>query len=395
MLGLIFLVLTAVVAAQTKPPKETFATFITTDRKNRITSGTGTSSLGTSSTSTSGGGVSRWFNRNIIAPLTGPRVPEHTVTDYYFYQIATLLDGSGQYLGAFHQWWTISELQEVGSSSGGGERGGSSNAQGLLETQAEARKQEAVQAKIKKDYMGAGKAYIDTAKLLEKSGTSFNLMEAASAYEDAYKAYNMAKQTGPALQCLEKAANLFRTHERGGSRAAKVFSQLADLLKEQDAKKAIVMYQEAIELFKSESDGRSLHVSIQLAELFCVVHEFSKAYALYQDTIIPETLRQDILQYTTRDHILNAVLAHLGATRGDWIALEKDIDQYEDICPDFRASRGNGLLRGLARAEREHDGVAFQRACQEFDQLSSKGMPDWQVGLLLEEKKKLEAGELL
>lgn len=148
MLGFIFLVLTAVVATQTKPPKETFATFITTDRKNRITSGTSTSSnSGTSSTS---GGVSRWFNRNILAPLTGPRVPEHTVTDYYFFQIATLLDGSGQYLGAFHQWWTISELQEVGGGSGGG--GGSSNAQtGLLETQAEARKQEAVQAKIKKD----------------------------------------------------------------------------------------------------------------------------------------------------------------------------------------------------------------------------------------------------
>ncbi|KAG0013112.1 hypothetical protein BGZ81_001220, partial [Podila clonocystis] len=148
MLGLIFLVLTAVVAAQTKPPKETFATFITTDRKNRIASGTRTSS-GSGTSSASGGGVSRWFNRNILAPLTGPRVPEHTVTDYYFFQIATLLDGSGQYLGAFHQWWTISELQEVGGAGGGA---GSSNAQaGLIETQAEARKQEAVQAKIKKD----------------------------------------------------------------------------------------------------------------------------------------------------------------------------------------------------------------------------------------------------
>lgn len=103
--------------------------------------------------------------------------------------------------------------------------------------------------------MGAGKAYVDTAKLLEKSGTPFNLMEAASAYEDAFKAYNMAKQTGPALQCLEKAANLFRTHERGGSRAARVYSQLGDLLKAQDAKRAISMYQEAIELFKSEGDG--------------------------------------------------------------------------------------------------------------------------------------------
>ncbi|KAG0344528.1 hypothetical protein BG004_004381 [Podila humilis] len=400
MLGLVFLVLTAVVAVQTKPPKETFVTFITTDRKSRVAaakSGTSPSILGsTSSSSPSSGGVSRWFTRNIIAPLTGPRVPEHNVTDYYFFQIATLLDGSGQYLGAFNQWWTISELQEVGGTISSGAGGSVSNGQaGLIEAQAESRKHDAVQAKIKKDYMGAGKAFVDAAKLHEKSGSAFNLMEAATAYEDAFKAYNMAKLTGLALQCLEKSADLFKTNERGGSRAARVYAQLGELLKVQDVKRAIAMYREAIELFKSENDGRALHVTIQLAELMCVAHEFSKAFSLYEDTIIPETLRDDILQYTTRDHVLNAILAHLGATKGNWVELERDVDRFEDMSPDFRSSRGNGMLRDLARAEREHDAGAFQKACQAFNQMSSKGMLDWQVSLLLAEKKKLDAGELL
>ena len=61
--------------------------------------------------------------------------------------------------------------------------------------------------------------------------------------------------TGLAIKCLEKAANLFKMNERGGSRAAKVYNQLGDLLKGQDIKKAAEMYREAAELFKSDGDG--------------------------------------------------------------------------------------------------------------------------------------------
>jgi hypothetical protein len=128
---------------------------------------------------------------------------------------------------------------------------------------------------------------VDAAKLYEKSGSQFNIMEAAGAYEDAFKAYSSAKQTGTvttssvclcslargkiltcvlsscefflvlglAIQCLEKAAKLFRRNERGGSRAAKVYNQLGDLLKSEDAKRAADMYREAAELFESDGDG--------------------------------------------------------------------------------------------------------------------------------------------
>ncbi|KAG0357808.1 soluble NSF attachment protein [Gamsiella multidivaricata] len=402
MLVPLFLVLTGFVAYQSKPKQETFVPFLTSQRKSRL-SVTLPPSLSGSTVAArvsgadgaahrQGGGVSGWFTRNILEPLTGPRIPEHTITDCYIFYLATLNDGSGQYLGMFQKWWVVSELQEVSDTTESGPAPGNG---GVYEAQAEGQKQDAVQAKIKKDYLKAARAYVEAAKLYEKSGSQFNLMEAAGAYEDAYKTYNMAKQSGLAIQCLENAARLFHSNERGGLRAAKAYNQLGDLLKGHDAKKAAEMYREAAELFKTEGDGRALYATIRQVEQLCILQDYAQAFALYSDTIIPETMAQDILRYTTRDHILNAVIAHLGATKGDWILFEKDLKYFEDVYPDFQMSRSDAVLKSLARTERENDAVAFQNACQELNRLHTGGMPDWQVGLLLKEKKKLEDGNLL
>lgn len=150
MLALICLLFTGVVTAQTKPKQETFVPFLTTQRKSLVSS----SSSGSTSSNTGGGGgvggggrgggISGWFSRNILEPLgAAPRVPEHTITDYFFFHLAKLNDGSGLYIGMLQQWWVISELQEVSSTNGSG-----GNA---YEAQAEAKKQGAAQAKLKKD----------------------------------------------------------------------------------------------------------------------------------------------------------------------------------------------------------------------------------------------------
>ncbi|KAF9133063.1 hypothetical protein BGX30_012434 [Mortierella sp. GBA39] len=396
MLGLVFLLLSCVVAVQTKPKQETFVPFLTTHRKNIVSSG---SSSPATTSSSSANNVSGWFTRNILQPLTGgPRIPEHTITDYFFFQMATLNDGSGSYIGLFSQWFVLSELREVSEKDGptiGGSSGGRAGSGNVYEVQAEAHKQNAIQAKGKRDYHGAARAYVEAAKSYEKSGSDFNMTEAAGAYEDAFKAYNMVQQTGPGIQCLENAARLFRKNERGGSRAAKIYTQLGDLAKAQDTKKAVEMYRESAELYKSEGDGRALHATIKMTELLCVLQQFQQAYNHYNDTIIPETMSQEILQYTARDHIVNAILAHLGATNADWIVLASDQTRFEELCPDFRGSAGSKALQALADAEWERDPQAFQGACQAMNRLRTGGMPDWQVGLLLAEKKKLEGGDLL
>jgi hypothetical protein len=154
MLGFVFLLLSCVVAVQTKPKQETFVPFLTTQRKNRV-SGSSSSAATSSSSSSAGNNVSGWFTRNILQPLTGgPRIPEHTITDYYFFQMATLNDGSGSYIGLFNQWFVLSELQEVSEKDGVTIAGGSSGRAGggnVYEAQAEAQKQNAIQAKGKRD----------------------------------------------------------------------------------------------------------------------------------------------------------------------------------------------------------------------------------------------------
>lgn len=84
----------------------------------------------------------------------GPRIPEHTITDYFFFQMATLNDGSGSYIGLFSQWFVLSELQEVSEKDGptiGGSSGSRAGSGNVYEGQAEAHKQSAIQAKGKRD----------------------------------------------------------------------------------------------------------------------------------------------------------------------------------------------------------------------------------------------------
>lgn len=63
---------------------------------------------------------------------------------------------------------------------------------------------------------------MESAKLFEKSGTQFNLMEAAGAYEDAFKAYNMAKQHGMTHALGHGRAATHKLTISGGSNAVKM-----------------------------------------------------------------------------------------------------------------------------------------------------------------------------
>lgn len=68
--------------------------------------------------------------------------------------MATLNDGSGSYIGLFGQWFVLSELQEVSEKDGptiGGGSGGKAGSGNMYEGQAEAHKQNAIQAKGKRD----------------------------------------------------------------------------------------------------------------------------------------------------------------------------------------------------------------------------------------------------
>ncbi|KAG0240404.1 hypothetical protein BGW41_007012 [Actinomortierella wolfii] len=399
MLPLILLALTGFVAYQTKPNAQTFEDFITNNANASTTTSSGTSGQGGG-----GGGGSNWFTRNILRPLTGrPRIPEYTMTDYVFFWVASLKSGAGSYIGIFGQWFVISETQgtrrSIERSVTGGGAAGESDQSNALEAQAEAEKERAVQAKLRKDYAGAGWAFIAAAKKFEQTGTDFNRWQAASAYEDAYKAFNMAKKTSDAISCLEQAARLFKSSGRQASKAAGVYNSLGDILKKNNEgyvanpRRAMEMYKEAAELYKGDGDKRFIHASIRQAEMACQCKEWNIAYDLYQRVVIPEAQNEEILRYTIRDHVFNSILSHFGATSGDWIVMRRDIDQGLDDAPDFAGSRGHRLLEALIKAEEQKDVDGFQEACRQYDQLGP--LLPWQIELLLDAKRKLDSGDLL
>ncbi|KAG0247797.1 vesicular-fusion protein S17, partial [Actinomortierella ambigua] len=266
--------------------------------------------------------------------------------------------GAGSYLGVFGQWFVISEIQGTRKSIGRSATGGGSATAAVdgadqsngLEAQAEAEKERAVQAKIKKDYVGAGKAYVAAARKFEQSGTDFNRWQAGTAFEDAYKAFNMAKKTSDAIASLEQAARLFKSSGRQGSKAAGVYNSLGDILKKNNEgyvanpRRAMEMYKEAAELYQSDSDRRFIQASVRQAEMACLCKEWGIAYDVYQRVVIPESQSEELLRYTIRDHVFNSILCHFGATSGDWIVMRRDIDQGLDLAPDFAGSRGHRLL---------------------------------------------------
>ncbi|KAF9973590.1 hypothetical protein BGZ73_003169 [Actinomortierella ambigua] len=404
MLPFIILTLTGFVAFQTKPNAQSFEAFIT----NTPNASSSTAATTGSSDSASSGGSSNWFTRNILRPLTGrPRIPEYTIQDYVFFMVATLKSGAGSYLGAFGQWFVISEIQgtrksierSVAGAGGSAAVAGGSDQSNALEAQAEAEKQFAVQAKIKKDYMGAARAYVVAAQKFEQTGTDFNRWQAGTAYEDAYKAFNMAKKTSDAIACLEQAARLFKTSGRQGSKAAGVFNSLGDIVKKDNPgyvanpRRAMEMYKEAAELYKSEGDKRFIQASIRQAEMACLCKEWAIAYDVYQRVVIPESQNEELLRFTIRDHVFNSILCHFGATSGDWVVMRRDIVQGEDAAPDFAGSRGHRLLMALTKAEEQGDVNAYQEACRQYDQLGP--LLPWQIELLLSAKRKLDEGDLL
>jgi hypothetical protein len=150
MLGYLFLLLSGVVASQTKPNKDSFAPFWAKHR--RVLEQSITSIASGSSTppgESRGGGAFGWLQRKInegMDRMQALQMPEHTIDDYFFFQLAKMNDGTGSYIGMFQSWWVLSELREV-TGVGGDPRRNNLN----RESQAEKKKQDAVQAKIKKD----------------------------------------------------------------------------------------------------------------------------------------------------------------------------------------------------------------------------------------------------
>ncbi|KAL1915409.1 uncharacterized protein VTP21DRAFT_6867 [Calcarisporiella thermophila] len=369
MIGYIILISALVVAYKTNPTEASFRNYISnasSQNANRAT-------------------LSSWLNTLL------PTRPEFTHTDYVFFSIVSAKRSSATYLGCFGQWFLVSEM--VQRQEGG--RGGSEQENLEMEERANAEKDAAVKAKVKRDYKVAGDRYVSAAKKFEMGMGEYQQMEAAMCYEEAYKAYKNAKEPESlekALNCLDTAAKLFAAQGKQLSRAARLFDTLAENHHhhpyQPNLDKAASYYAQAADYYEADGDGRALFSLSKQVELLLELNRYDQALKLLE-RVVGEAERDSALQFKVKDYLLWGLLCGVGL--GDWEEVRKMLDRYETQQPTFSDTRECTLVRQLLVARDNVDPDGYGEACKRYDSISP--LKPWQITALLSGKKELETEE--
>ncbi|KAJ6350439.1 hypothetical protein OIU78_006579 [Salix suchowensis] len=236
-----------------------------------------------------------------------------------------------------------------------------------------------------------------------------------SKYEDAADLFD--KAANKAISCLAQAVDMLCDIGRI-SMAARYFKEIAELY-ESDAniEKSMKYYDKAADFFQNEDVTTSANQCKQkVAEFSARLEQYQTSIDIYEE-IARQSLKNNLLKYGVKGHLLNAGLCHL--CKGDVVSITNALERYQEMDPTFSGTREYKLLADIAAAIDEEDVAKFTDAVKDFDSmtplhsvsvvlikgstsasvviasLSQSYIPDsWKTTLLLRVKEKLKAKEL-
>ncbi|XP_073130183.1 alpha-soluble NSF attachment protein-like isoform X2 [Henckelia pumila] len=218
--------------------------------------------------------------------------------------------------------------------------------------------------KLAKSWDQAGAVYVKLANCYLKLDSKH---EAANAYAQAAHCYKKIN-TKKSVACLEQSVNVFLDIGRLNM-AARYFKEIAELYEqEQKLEKAINYYDKAADLFESEEGTSSAKQCKQkIAQFAAQLEQYQRAIEIYEE-IARQSLRNNLLRYGVKGHLLNAGICQL--CRGDIVAINNALERYQELDPTFSETREYKLLVELAAAVDEENVAKFTDAVKEFDNLT-------------------------
>ncbi|KAG5605992.1 hypothetical protein H5410_027484 [Solanum commersonii] len=131
--------------------------------------------------------------------------------------------------------------------------------------------------------------------------------EVARAYDIAVDYYKMTKNMKEAISCQEKATHLFLDIERLNTTRG--------------------LYQKTTDLFQSMDLTSSANQCNQkIAEYSAKVGKYQRSITMFEE-IATYSIRNNLLKYGLRGHLLNACICQL--CRGDVVAINHDLERYQ------------------------------------------------------------------
>jgi alpha-soluble NSF attachment protein len=240
--------------------------------------------------------------------------------------------------------------------------------------------------KLAKSWELAGDAFVRAAETFERS--SDLTYDAGSKYADAAKAY---KNGAP-----DKAIAAYRNAIRVYTDAAR-FQQCARLSKElaemheanRNNEAAMESYSAAADFYDGEdSKSHANAMRLKLASISASDGKYAKAAELFE-RIAADSLDNNLLKYSARDHLLKAGLCRL--CLGDAVGAARAVHNYKNMDASFAPSREGQLLDAVVKTVEDGDVDAFTNAVYEYDNISK--LDDWKTSILLKIKNSIKEVE--
>uniref|UniRef100_A0A8P4KRQ7 N-ethylmaleimide-sensitive factor attachment protein, alpha b n=1 Tax=Dicentrarchus labrax TaxID=13489 RepID=A0A8P4KRQ7_DICLA len=241
-------------------------------------------------------------------------------------------------------------------------------------------------------------ALIAEAEKKMKSSTSFfgalfggssKTEEACDMYVRAANMYKMAKNWCEAINCLNRAIEIYTDMGRF-TIAAKHHISIAEIYETElvDIDKAIAHYEQAADYYKGEESTSSANKCLlKVATYAAQLEQYPKAIEIYEQ-VGTHAMDSTLLKYSAKDHFFKAALCHFCV---DMLNAKLAVQKYEEMFPAFSDSRECKLVKKLLDACEEQNVDAYTDSVKEFDTISR--LDQWLTTMLLRIKKTIQDEE--
>uniref|UniRef100_A0AAQ5YKX4 N-ethylmaleimide-sensitive factor attachment protein, alpha b n=2 Tax=Amphiprion TaxID=80969 RepID=A0AAQ5YKX4_AMPOC len=220
-------------------------------------------------------------------------------------------------------------------------------------------------------------------------GGSSKMEEACDLYVRAANMYKMAKNWCEAINCLNRAIEIYTDMGRF-TIAAKHHITIAEIYETElvDIDKAIAHYEQAADYYKGEESTSSANKCLlKVATYAAQLEQYQKAIEIYEQ-VGTHAMDSTLLKYSAKDHFFKAALCHFCV---DMLNAKLAVQKYEEMFPAFSDSRECKLLKKLLDAYEEQNVDAYTDSVKEFDTISR--LDQWLTTMLLRIKKTIQDDE--
>uniref|UniRef100_A0A8C9Z9Z6 N-ethylmaleimide-sensitive factor attachment protein, alpha b n=1 Tax=Sander lucioperca TaxID=283035 RepID=A0A8C9Z9Z6_SANLU len=220
-------------------------------------------------------------------------------------------------------------------------------------------------------------------------GGSSKMEEACDMYVRAANMYKMAKNWCEAINCLNRAIEIYTDMGRF-TIAAKHHITIAEIYETEmvDIDKAIAHYEQAADYYKGEESTSSANKCLlKVATYAAQLEQYPKAIEIYEQ-VGTHAMDSTLLKYSAKDHFFKAALCHFCV---DMLNAKLAVQKYEEMFPAFSDSRECKLVKKLLDAYEEQNVDAYTDSVKEFDTISR--LDQWLTTMLLRIKKTIQDEE--